>query len=115
MYFINMETLKDIIINKKHIQYRKKINELNEDFSKQNLTDIERVTRRFEIICENETPVILDSQQIIFMRTVENTPDCFTQDEWNEIRKNHYVHETGYVSNLCPDYEGIIKKGLLAV
>ena len=113
MYFIVMEALKDIILNKKHIQYRKNINELNEHFSKQNLTDIERITRRFEIICENETPIILDSQQIIFMRTVENTPDCFTQDEWNEIRKNHYVHETGYVSNLCPDYEGIIKKGLL--
>ena len=113
MYFINMEALKDIIINKKHIQYRKKINELNELFSKQNLTDIERVTRRFEIICENETPIILDNQQIILMRTVENTPDCFTQDEWNEIRKKHYVHETGYVSNLCPDYEEIISKGLL--
>ena len=113
MYFINMETLKDIIINKKHIKYRKKINELNEQFSKQNLSDIERITRRFEIICENETPIILDSQQIIFMRTIENTPDIYTNDEWNEIRKKHYVHETGYVSNLCCDYEGIISKGLL--
>ena len=113
MYFISMETLKNIILNKKHIKYRKKINELNQEFSKQNLSDIERVTRRFEIICENETPIILDSQQIIFMRTIENTPDCFTQEEWNETRKHRYIHETGYVSNLCPDYEGIINKGLL--
>ena len=86
-----MEDLKNTIINKKHIQYRKRINELNNEFSKQNLSDIERITRRFEIICGNETPVILDNQQIVFMRTVENTPDIYTTEEWNKIRENQML------------------------
>ena len=62
-----------------------------------------------------ETPILLENQQIVFMRTVENLPDCFTKEEWEEIRKNHYIHETGYVSNLLPDYETLIQQGLLVL
>ena len=31
-----------------------------------------------------------------------------------DIRRDHYVHELGYVSNLSPDYEKTISEGLLA-
>ncbi|MBE6107531.1 MAG: pyruvate formate-lyase [Erysipelotrichaceae bacterium] len=106
-------TLKDTILNKKHIHHRVRIEEMAEDFKRRHLSDRERVVERFERMCEKEKPVILDDQQIVMMRTVENLPDCFTAEEWNEIRRHHYVHETGYVSNLLPDYESLIHDGLM--
>lgn len=110
----DMESLREIILSRKHKIYRSQIDELSLEFKQQNLSDIERVVRRFELICSKETPVILPQQQIVFMRTIANLPDCFTADEWEEIRRTHYIHETGYVSNLLPDYETIIQTGLLS-
>lgn len=68
---------------------------------------------RFEKLCEAQTPVILPEEKICFMRTTKNMPDIFTEEEWGEIRKKHYIHEQGYLSNLSPDYESVIKDGLL--
>lgn len=109
-----MESLKNIILSKKHDVFRFEIDEMSLDFKYQNLNDTERVVRRFETICRNEKPVILPEQQIVFMRTIKNLPDCFTIEEWEEKRKHHYIHETGYVSNLLPDYDSVIRSGLLA-
>lgn len=107
-----MKSLRDTIFNKEHIHHRRKIHEISEEFCALSLSDKERVVRRFELMCQNEKPVILDEQQIVMMRTIENLPDCFTQEEWQKLRCEHYIHETGYVSNLLPDYETIIQQGL---
>lgn len=105
-----METLKNIIINKKHLKYRREIDyKINSNDS-----DIERIVKRFETYCANETPIILDEQQIVFLRTISNFCDCFSKEEWDEKRQQFYIHESGYVSNLNPDYESIIHKGLLS-
>lgn len=104
-----MKNLKNIIINKEHLKYRREI-EYNINL---NDSDIERVVTRFETYCANETPILLDEQQIVFLRSISNFPDCFTKEEWKEKRKQFYIHESGYVSNLNPDYESIIQKGLL--
>ena len=93
--------------------YRYTVEELAEDFSRAALSDEERLCRRFEILCEKETPHIHDFEQIVMLRTVKNIPDCFTEAEWEERRKNHHIHENGYVSNLCPNYAKVIEKGLL--
>ena len=78
-----METLRNNIINKEHLIYRREINyHINTNDS-----DIERIVSRFVQYCENEKPVILDNQQIVFMRTISNFPDCFTQEEWKEKRQ----------------------------
>ena len=61
-----------------------------------------------------ETPVILPGEQIVFLRTVENIPDCFTKAEWHDLRKN-YIHELGYLSNVSPDYETVLREGMLAL
>ncbi len=108
-----MKTLRDVIFNKEHIHHRRRIDEMAGDFKQRGLSDVQRVSERFVRMCEAETPVILDGQQIVMMRTIENLPDCFTKEEWDEIRKSHYIHETGYVSNLLPDYEGLIQEGLM--
>lgn len=73
------------------------------------------MTRRFELLSELETPVLLPDEKICLLRTVRNIPDCFTEEEWREIRGSHFIHERGYLSNLSPNYERVIGTGLLAL
>ena len=108
-----MKSLRDRIFDKDHVHHRRRIDEVAQNYHDLQLSDKERVVRRFEMMCKEETPVILEGQQIVLMRTIENLPDCFTKEEWDTIRQNHYIHETGYVSNLLPDYETLIKEGLM--
>ena len=103
-------SLYNYILEKKHHKFRQNI---EIEFDK-NMSPIERMTYRFERMCEAETPVILDGEQICFLRTVKNIPDIFTEAEWADIKKKHYIHELGYLSNLSPDYEDVIKTGLLS-
>ena len=75
----------------------------------------ERMTRRFEMLCRLEEPVLLPGEQIAFLRTVTTVPDCFIPAEWEAIRKTHFIHELGYQSNLAPNYGRVIAQGLEAV
>ena len=113
-----MQTISELrayIKDKKHHAFRRHVSEdLAAEYSRLGLEPKERMTRRFEYLSSLETPVILDGEQIVFLRTVENIPDCFTEAEWEEIRKEHFIHELGYISNVLPDYETIIREGLLA-
>ena len=81
------------------------------EFSAAGLDAEERMCRRFERVCEMETPRILPDEKIVLTRSVSDVGDIFTEAEWKELRAAHYVHELGYVSNLCPDYEGMIRDG----
>jgi len=118
------QVLRDYIMNKEHHKFRKDFKcsverqqadiTLGEQYRALNLCPKERMTRRFELLTGLEEPVLLPEEKICFMRTVKQIPDCFTMDEWAEIKKKHYIHELGYMSNLSPDYEGVIQKGLLA-
>lgn len=73
---------------------------------------IERMADRFERLCHEEKAVVLDGEQIVFMRTVANLPAIFTDEEWAEINKKHHIHELGFMSNLSPNYYGAITAGL---
>lgn len=111
------KTLLNYIIKKAHHVYRKDYPELAnlaEEFSCLGLCPKERMTRRFERLSKLETPVLLPEEKICFMRTVKLIPDCFTEEEWAEIKGKHYIHELGYMSNLSPNYERVIGNGLLA-
>ena len=110
--------LKNYIVNREHHQYRKDFEEyknLSQEYKAQGLCPKERMTRRFELLTSLETPVFLPDEKICFLRTVKEIPDCFTEDEWEEIKKDHFIHELGYMSNLSPNYERVIASGLLAV
>ena len=89
--------------------------DLGAEYSALGLSGEERMTCRFEYLSSLEVPHIHNDEKIVLMRTVENLPDVYTEAEWAEIRKEHYIHELGYVSNLSPDYATTISKGLLAV
>jgi len=109
--------LRDFITSKQHHAYRKEVSEIinmAEEFSALGLSPKERMTRRLEKMLSLQAPVFLPDEKICFMRTATNIPDVFTEAEWAEIKKKHYIHELGYMSNLSPDYESVIAEGLLA-
>lgn len=112
------KSLYEYILNKKHHEFRRdfpEYNNLAEQFAAEKLCPKERMTRRFELLTELEVPVILDNEKICFIRTVKNVPDCFTKEEWADIKKKHYIHELGYMSNLSPNYEKAISCGLFEI
>ncbi len=76
-------------------------------------SDLRRTALRLKAALDAETPVLLANELIAFTRTVPNLPGIFSDEEWEEIRKRHFIHERGNVSNLSPDYERVIRHGLL--
>ncbi len=104
----------DFIQSKQHHQFRHSVDwDLAGEYSRQKLSPLDRMADRFERLCQEEKAVILEGEQIVFLRTVANLPDIFTSDESAEIRANHYIHECGFISNLSPNYYGTISSGLL--
>lgn len=111
------KTLRDYIVARKHHTYRRdipEIEQLAEQFHAEGLAPIERMTQRFELLASLETPVLLPEEKICMMRTVKKIPDCFTEEEWADIKSRHFIHELGYISNLSPNYADTIRVGLLA-
>ena len=110
-------SLREYILAKKHHAYREDppcLQDLAQEYARLGLSPLERMTRRFELLTSLEKPVLLPEEKICFLRTVTQIPDCFTQEEWAAIKEKHFIHELGYLSNLSPDYETVIAKGLLA-
>ncbi len=103
-----------IVIEKGHHSFRKEFNRnLAEEYSAKGLSPIERMADRFERLTDEEKPIILEGEQIVFLRTVKNLPAIFTESEWAEINSEHHIHELGYMSNLSPNYYDTISVGLL--
>ena len=104
------------VIDRTHRDLRETCEEdLGKQYKALGLSPEERMTRRFELLCGMETPRIHPLEQIVLTRSVKNLPDVLTEEEWAEIKKGHYIHELGYVSNLSPDYATTISLGLLKV
>jgi formate C-acetyltransferase len=102
------DRLYQYVLGKEHKKFRKHLDvSFNADMSA-----IERMTFRFERMAEAEVPHILPDEKICFIRTVENHCDIYTQTEWDNIKENHFIHELGYLSNVCPNYERVIADGL---
>ena len=110
-----MSALLQYIITKQHHKYRHEVDwNLADEYAKKGLSPIERMADRFTRLCDEEKAVILEGEQICFLRTVSNLPAIFTESEWEEINKKHHIHELGFMSNLSPNYYDTIAKGLLA-
>ncbi len=101
------------VIEKQHHQCRKGCDvNFAEEFSAQKLDPKERMTRRFERMCRMETPIILEDEQICYLRTISDIPECFTKEELSDLKQEYYVH---YINNITPNYEKAVKGGLLAL
>lgn len=111
-----IENLKEYILDKKHHQYRRTpeslgIAALNETFHREQVAPGDRAERMFAAMLANETPVILPGETILLTRTITRVPDLFTEEEWKEIRSKHYIHESGYLSNLSANYRDMVAEG----
>ena len=112
-----IESLKDFIWNRRHHTYRRTPEELGlstlcEQFSKEGVAPVERSARMLSALLEAEVPVILEGERIVATRTITAIPSIHTETEWAKIRECHTLHERGTVSNISPDYEGILRDGL---
>ena len=81
-------------------------------FTDPSLPPVTRMALRMRELFRQEEPVILEGQRIVFLRTVTDVPDIFSEEEWKEICASHRIHECGYLSNICADYESAIASGL---
>lgn len=110
-----MNDLRQFLLNGEHRVLRHAVaDDLAERYSAEGLSPHERMTRRFEYLAAEETPAFLEGEKIVFLRTVSNIPDCFTEAEWTDLRREKFIHELGYLSNVCPGYDTVIRDGLLA-
>ena len=73
---------------------------------------IERVTRRLELFLQMEQPVWMENTHIQGLRTIIEFPDVYCDDEMDNIKSRHYVHEKGKVTNIAYNYDTVLKEGL---
>ncbi len=112
-----IETLRSFIRAEKHHQFRRTPEELgladlNEKFKAEGVPAVERSARMLRALLDAECPIIIEGETIVATRTITRIPSIFTEAEWEEIRSKHTLHERGTISNLSPDYEGIVADGL---
>ena len=113
---MNQELYQYYVIDRAHRALRKPMDrDFGAEFSAAGLSFEERMCRRFEIACEAETPYIMPFERIVMRRSIGRLSTVFTDAEMAKLREEYTVPELGYVSNLSPNYEKIIRTGLLAV
>lgn len=98
-------------------------------YSREKLSPRARVADRFARICRLETPLLMPRERIVFTRTITDLnailikepgkpridlPCVYTKEEWQAVKSEHFIHEAGWLSNVVPDFAGILAKGLLA-
>lgn len=108
------QLLQYILAKKHHAQRRDVDFALAEQYAANSVPPILRMSGRFARMTALERPCLLPGQQIAFVRTVRQPPPIFTPQEWERWRQDAYIHERGFVSNLCPDYAAVIGAGLAA-
>lgn len=85
--------------------------ELAQKWKAQNMPDHCRAVARLQAVLELEKPYVWADEKIAMIRTVPVLPEIFTEEEWNEIRKQFYIHEQGKVCNITPEYSLLLDKG----
>ena len=86
----NYTALKNFILAKKHHAFRRELQvDLAKEYSALHLSPVERMARRFELLCQAETPVVFEDENITLLRTIKTLPPIFTDEEWSEIKQKH--------------------------
>lgn len=112
-----IEKLKAYLENREHRKYRRDLTEeelaqILPQIRNQNLTYMQRHTLRLRLFLELETPVLLPYTHVYGLRTIKYFPDIYSEEELAEIKKEHYVHEKGKVTNLAWAAEAVLTEGL---
>ena len=61
--------------------------DLSADYAARGFSPRARMSDRFVRLMDAEVPHILPGQKIVFLRTVGKPYDCFTEAEWEAIRR----------------------------
>lgn len=104
------------VIDKKQSQVWQKEEDpyfLAKKFERENIKDVDRAAQRLQYVLEKERPVIFGDERIAFTRTVRTIPELFTEEEMEEIRRHHWIHEKGDVCNINVDYRKLLNTGFL--
>ncbi len=111
-----IRALKDLQWDRKHHAARTAIEEyLFLSYRNRFEPDYVRSGKRLQQALSMETPYLFPDELIAFTRTVPNLPFLYADDEWAEIKKDHFIHELGWVSNITPDFTEVLEKGLLEI
>ncbi len=107
----------DFINNREHRKLRRELTEeerkkIVKQITNRDLSYMERAVLRLELFLKHERPVLLADTRIQGLRTIKEFPDIYAEGEMEEIKKTHYVHEKGKVTNLACDYGTVLKEGL---
>ena len=109
--------LKEYLENREHRRFRRQLTKKELDailpqIRNKSLTYMERHTLRLRLFLELETPVILPYTHVYGLRTIEHFPDIYSEEELNEIKKDHYVHESAKITNLTWAVEAVLTEGM---
>lgn len=107
---------KFFVVDKKQKEIRQENNDeylLAKEFEKNNTKAIVRSTESLLYMLNNEQPVIFGDERIAFVRTIQNVPRIYTENEIEELKKTHWIHERGDVCNICVDYNILLKTGII--
>lgn len=124
-----VETLRSYILNKEHYPLRRPSGiDFAREYVEKKLEPRARLSDRFVRICAMETPLIMPGERIVLTRTITDAnaifikeegkdridlPCMFTKEEWLDVKSKHFIHEAGFLSNVIPDFAGILSRGLL--
>ncbi len=112
-----IEKLKDFFFDKGHHSVRRTpeslgLDKLCEKYAAEGVPAQMRAALLFEAMTSAEDPVIFEGEQIVATRTITRVPSYFTEEEWSELKANHYLHENGMLSNISPNFSDAIAEGL---
>ena len=112
-----IEKLKDFFFEKGHHCVRRTpeslgLDKLCEKYAAEGVPAQMRAALLFEAMTSAEDPVIFEGEQIVSTRTITRVPSYFTEEEWSELKANHYLHENGMLSNISPNFSDAIAEGL---
>jgi pyruvate-formate lyase len=105
------------VYKKAHHQYRQEPAYefmLAEQAAAENLDGLDRAVRRVRYVIEKEQPVVFSFERIALMRTVPETQRIFTEEEEKQLRAKRWLHESGDLNNITPDYMLMIGTGFNA-
>ncbi|MDO4740058.1 MAG: pyruvate formate lyase family protein [Eubacteriales bacterium] len=107
--------LKEIIIGKEHHSLRAQSTCEIAPYRDPSLPDHRRAAVRTVMQLSLETPALLEGERIALLRTAKALPFLYSEEEWQDISRAHYIHESGNLSNISADWGAVIASGLLAV
>jgi Pyruvate-formate lyase len=105
---------KYFITQRGHRAFRKKEKDpffLASGFARHSEKDTVRAVKRLVWMLNEETPVIVPGQRILFLRTNPTLQALFTEEEKKALESRYRLHELGELSNICVDYTHLLNTG----